>query len=107
MSRTHAPAFEGSITVDPGQVAFDVPVVAVDDTVYAELPLTTGYQDVDPAEYGAPDPAQLIEPRRRLLGTLLAETTDLEEGETTAAAPTTRRSSPITGTVPGERRRRA
>ena len=34
-----------------------MPVVAVDGKVYAQLPLTTGYQDIDPAEYGAPDPA--------------------------------------------------
>src|SRR5688500_9306237 len=36
----HPPAFEGSITVVLSGNTFEVPVVAVDDTVYAQLPLT-------------------------------------------------------------------
>ena len=57
---TDAPAFDGSITVVfAGQTA-EVPVIAVDGDVYAELPFAPGYQKVNPKEYGAPDPAQLI-----------------------------------------------
>jgi lipoprotein LprG len=37
-----------------------VPVIAVDGMVFAELPFTSGYQAIDPVEYGAPDPAQLL-----------------------------------------------
>jgi lipoprotein LprG len=77
---THAPAFEGTITVNLLGQAVEVPVVAVDDTVYAELPFTTGFQDVDPGDYGAPDPAQLMNPAAGL-STLLSETSDLEQGE--------------------------
>ena len=77
---THAPAFEGTITVVLAGQAFEVPVVAVDDTVYAQLPLTVGWQDIDPAEYGAPDPAQLMSPDAGF-SSLLPETTDVEEGE--------------------------
>lgn len=77
---THAPAFEGSITVVLSGQAFEVPVVAVDDKVYVQLPLTTGYQDVDPAEYGAPDPAQLMSADSGF-SALLPATTGLEEGD--------------------------
>ena len=58
---TNAPAFDGSISVVfAGQTA-DVPVIAVDGKVYAQLPFTGGKWDkVNPKEYGAPDPASLV-----------------------------------------------
>ena len=58
---TDAPAFDGSISVVfAGQTA-DVPVIAVDGDVFAQLPFTNGaWQKVNPKEYGAPDPAALI-----------------------------------------------
>lgn len=57
---TNAPAFEGSITVVFAGQTVDVPVVSVDDTVYAQLPFTPGWNKVNPKEYGAPDPSNLI-----------------------------------------------
>jgi len=78
---TPAPAFEGDITVILLGNSVEVPVVAVDDVVYAELPLTSGFQEVDPAEYGAPDPAQLMSTEEGF-SSVLPETTDLEEGDT-------------------------
>lgn len=77
---THAPAFEGTISVVLAGQEFEVPVVAVDGAVHVQLPLTVGYQEIDPAEYGAPDPAELVSPDTGF-STLLTETTDLEEGE--------------------------
>jgi lipoprotein LprG len=77
---THAPAFDGKITVVLKGQAFEVPVVAVDDKVWVQLPLTVGWQDIDPAEYGAPDPAALMDPDGGL-STLLSETTGLERGD--------------------------
>lgn len=77
---THAPAFEGTISVVLGGQEFEVPVVAVDDTVYAQIPLTVGWQDIDPAEYGAPDPAALMSPDTGF-SNLLVETNDLEQGD--------------------------
>ena len=77
---THAPAFEGTITVVLLGQAVEVPVVAVDGRVYAKLPFTTGYQDVDPAEYGAPDPARLLSPDAGF-SSLLEATEDPERGE--------------------------
>ena len=77
---THAPAFDGTITVVLSGQAFEVPVIAVDDKVYAQIPLTTGWQDIDPAEYGAPDPAQLMSTDKGF-SSLLPATTGLEKGE--------------------------
>lgn len=76
----HDPAFDGKITVVLSGQDFEVPVVAVDGKVYVQLPLTPGWQDIDPADYGAPDPAQLMSPDSGL-STLLPATTELEAGE--------------------------
>lgn len=76
---THAPAFEGDIAVVISGQQVDVPVVAVDDLVYAQLPFTDGWNEVDPAEYGAPDPAQLLGEENGV-GALLAATEDVERG---------------------------
>jgi lipoprotein LprG len=58
---TTAPAFDGSISVVFAGQSADVPVIAVDGKVYAQLPFTGGKWDrVNPKEYGAPDPASLV-----------------------------------------------
>lgn len=77
---THDPAFDGEIVVRYAGIEPTVPVVAVDGTVYAQVPLTVGWSEVDPAEYGAPDPAGLMDPETGF-SSLLAETADLEQGE--------------------------
>jgi lipoprotein LprG len=98
---THAPAFDGAITVRLLGNSVEVPVVAVDDTVYAELPLTSGYQEVDPSEYGAPDPARLMSPDEGF-SSLLTETTDLEDrGEERNPDDPGQVLRTIDGTVPG------
>jgi len=99
---THAPAFEGSITVVLSGQAFEVPVVAVDDKVYVQLPLTTGYQDIDPAEYGAPDPAQLMSTDAGF-SALLPATTDLEKGDSVRGGADNKEIlTEYSGTVPGD-----
>ncbi len=77
---THAPAFDGKITVTLSGQAFEVPVVAVDGKVYVQLPFTPGWQDIDPAEYGAPDPAMLMSADAGF-SSLLPATTGLEKGD--------------------------
>lgn len=77
---THAPAFDGTITVVLSGQAFQVPVIAVDDKVYAQIPLTTGWQDIDPGDYGAPDPAQLMSSDTGF-SSLLPATTDVKQGD--------------------------
>jgi lipoprotein LprG len=77
---THDPAFDGSIVVRYAGIEPTVPVVAVDGTVYAQVPLTIGWSEVDPAEYGAPDPAGLMDPETGF-SSLLVETEGLEQGD--------------------------
>lgn len=77
---TDAPAFEGDLKIRLSGNVFDVPVVAVDGTVWAQIPLTPGWSDVDPADYGAPDPSLLISPDQGF-ATLLQEVQDAEQGD--------------------------
>lgn len=99
---TDAPAFDGTITVVLSGADFDVPVVAVDGKVFAQIPLTPGWSDVDPAEYGAPDPARLMDPESGF-ASLLPATEDVAEGETVRGGRGNREVlTELTGTVPGE-----
>lgn len=77
---THAPAFDGDITVVLSGQDFKVPIIAVDGKVYAQIPLTPGWQDIDPSDYGAPDPAELMSADTGF-SSLLTATTALEEGD--------------------------
>lgn len=77
---TSPAAFEGSITVILLGNSVNVPVIGVDGKVFAIIPLTSGYQEVNPGEYGAPDPAQLLSADAGL-SSLLTDTTEVEEGE--------------------------
>ena len=98
---TNAPAFEGTITVVISNQSVDVPVVGVDGIVYAMLPFTDGWQDVDPEEYGAPDPGALISADSGF-PSLLGVTTGLEEGESVrGGADNTEVLTTFRGTVPG------
>jgi lipoprotein LprG len=98
----HPPAFDGSLTVVLSGTDFNVPVIAVDDKVYAQIPLTPGWSDVDPAEYGAPDPARLMSPDAGF-SALLPATEDLEEGESVRGGEDNREVlTEFTGTVPGD-----
>jgi lipoprotein LprG len=99
---THAPAFDGDITVVLSGTDFKVPVVAVDDKVYAQIPLTTGFEEVDPADYGAPDPAQLMSTEDGF-SSLLPATDDLEEGDTVRGGEDNKEVlTEYTGTVAGD-----
>ena len=78
---TSAPAFDGTIVVQVAGLKPQVPVIAVGGKVFAQLPLTSGWQDIDPADYGAPDPAALMYPDRGL-SAMLTATTGLKKGDT-------------------------
>jgi lipoprotein LprG len=95
---THAPAFDGEITVLLSSVRASVPVVAVGGVVHAKLPFTKSYAEIDPAEYGAPDPAQLMATEGGI-SAWLTEATGLEEGEQTREGEAVLTS--YSGTVPG------
>jgi lipoprotein LprG len=68
---THAPAFTGSVQVMKG-LSIDAGLVAVDGAVYAKLPFV-GWSKINPADYGAPDPAALMN-RRTGISSLLTDT---------------------------------
>lgn len=79
----HQPAFDGTITAALsllGGNEVDIPVVAVDGSVYAKIPPLPVYREVDPDDYGVPDPAVLLSPDQGV-SSLLVATTDLEQGE--------------------------
>ncbi|MDP2774976.1 MAG: LppX_LprAFG lipoprotein [Nocardioides sp.] len=98
---THAPAFDGTIRVAIAGGTPDVDVVAVDGLVYAVLPFTTDFQEIDPGEYGAPDPAQLMSTDAGF-SSLLPATTDLEKGDSVRGGSGNKEVfTEYSGTVPG------
>ncbi len=88
---TAAPAFEGKVGVRVNDLTATLPMVAVDGAVYAQLPYTESYAEVDPAAYGSPDPAELLDPDHGLAG-WLGSTRGAERSDDGAV---------VTGTVPG------
>lgn len=95
---THAPAFDGDLVVLVNGLNVNVPVVSVDGTVYAKLPFTVAFAEVNPADYGAPDPAQLMAPDTGL-STWLTEATDVEAGDRVRAGEIVL--SSYAGSLPG------
>jgi lipoprotein LprG len=55
-------SFSGTLRVLVAGSAVDVEVVSVDDVVHAQLPFSTGFTEVDPAEFGVGDPADVLDP---------------------------------------------
>ena len=98
---TDAPAYDGSLGVVTQVGSFSVPVKAVDGKVYAQIPLTSGWSVVDPADYGAPDPSQLLGPRQGIPA-ILAATQDPKNGKDIRGGTDHQEVlSTYTGTVPG------
>lgn len=77
---THAPAFKGSVKVMMSGFTTTSKVIATGGTVYAVLPFTTDYAKIDPADYGAPDPAALMDTEGGL-SSLLTEAKDVTAGK--------------------------
>lgn len=94
---THAPAFTGTVKVHSGGVDFSAPIVAVNTIVYAKLPFA-GWSQLNPADYGAPDPADLMA-RDGGVSSLLTATTDLRKGDTTRIGDEIY--TGVSGTLPG------
>jgi len=96
---THDPAFKGDLRVASSGVTADVPVIAAQGKVVAQLPFTTEYVEVNPAAYGAPDPANLMDPEEGL-SSLLTSAEEVEEGKDVRSGDDVL--SGYTATVPGE-----
>jgi lipoprotein LprG len=96
---THAPAFEGTVDLLVNELSLEVPVVAVDGLVFAKLPFTKKYAEVDPGDYGAPDPAQLMDSSSGI-SSWLTEVTDVKAGDRIREGSLVL--SSYSGTLPGE-----
>ncbi len=68
---THQPAFDGKVKVVLSGFNADVPIIAVDGKVYAKLPLTPKYAEINPSENSAPDPAEVADTSKGISGLLL------------------------------------
>jgi lipoprotein LprG len=77
----HPSAFEGTFKLSVNGLPADADVIAVDGTTYAKNSLLLpDWTEIDPADYGAPDPTKLMEPDGGFSG-LLASASDVEAGE--------------------------
>ncbi len=77
---TDAPAFEGKVKLVYSGFTPEIPVRAVGGKVFAQLPFTSSWSEIDPSDYGAPDPAKLVNGDQGF-GGLLDLATDPEKGE--------------------------
>jgi lipoprotein LprG len=96
---THDPAFDGRIKVSVTGVTADASVVAVNGKVFAKLPFTSKFVPIDASDYGAPDPADLMN-NDGGLSSLLTAATDVKEGDQVREGKTVL--SSYTATVPGK-----
>ena len=91
---TKAPAFTGTISVVQNGLSIAVPVIAVNGKTYVKIGT---WSAIDPAKFGAPDPAQLFASGG--LSTLLDKVSGLKSGGDTRNG--SQILSTFTGTVPG------
>jgi lipoprotein LprG len=93
---THEPSFTGDVDVQAA-ISISAPVVSVGGTVYAKLPIV-GWREIDPGDYGAPDPAALMDTDTGL-SSLFTQTIDPTRGDQTRDGDHVL--DTIHGTVPG------
>ncbi len=73
-------SFEGEIRIRAGALPATIKVVSVDGTLWAQLPLTSGFDEVDAEELGFGDPGLLIDPDHGV-SQLLTSGTEITAGE--------------------------
>jgi hypothetical protein len=73
-------SFEGTLQVKALGATLDLDVISVDGTVYAQLPFTSSFSVVDPADYGFGDPGELLDPDTGI-SQLLAKAESAKLGE--------------------------
>ena len=77
----HPSAFEGTFKLSVSGLPADAEVIAVDGKTYAKNSLLLpDWTEIDPGDYGAPDPAKLMDPDGGFSG-LLGAATEVEAGE--------------------------
>jgi hypothetical protein len=92
-------SFQGTLHVLVAGTGVDVKVVSVDGTVYAQLPFTSGFSVVDPADFGIGDPASLLDPETGI-SQLLESVENPKLGKERRVDGEVVRE--VTGTIPGD-----
>lgn len=97
----HPAAFEGEFELSVNGLPATAEVIAVGGTTYAKNSLLLpDWTEIDPDDYGAPDPATLMEPDGGFSG-LISAITDVEEGDTVRGGEGNREIfTEYTGTIP-------
>ncbi|MCW2848865.1 MAG: hypothetical protein JWR90_2839 [Marmoricola sp.] len=95
---THDPAFKGDVKVVLSGLTATVPITSTGGKVYAKLPLQTKYSVIKPSEYGAPDPADFVDPDNGLSALLTKLEGLKKEGQTRSGGTILTNYS---GTLPG------
>ncbi|HSK26521.1 MAG TPA: LppX_LprAFG lipoprotein [Jiangellales bacterium] len=78
----HPASFEGELRISQAGLAVTVPLVSIDGTVWAQLPLTPSYTVVDPGSFGVGDPGQLIDSQDGVSALLTADPDPVDLGDT-------------------------
>lgn len=72
--------FKGDLKVSFASSTATVKVISVDGKFYAKLPITPGYTEVDPAQFGVGDPGRYMQ-RKGGVSTLLVKAKDAKLGK--------------------------
>lgn len=92
------PGFKGTLKATVGGVTGSVDVIAVEQDVYMKF-FTPGYNKIDPAQFGAPNPAQFFNTQTGITS-LVGKTTSPAKGERTRDGADVL--DTFTGKVPGD-----
>jgi LppX_LprAFG lipoprotein len=92
-------SFQGTLQVLVAGGEVEADVVSVDGMVYAQLPFTTGFSRIDPADFGIGDPAALLDPEEGI-SQFLESVEDPELGEERRVDGEVVRE--VTGRIPGD-----
>jgi lipoprotein LprG len=97
----HPAAFEGEFELSVNGLPATAEVIAVDGVTYAKNSLLLpDWTSIDPSDYGAPDPAKLMEADDGFSG-LIAAIVDAEEGDSVRGGDDNREIfTEYTGTIP-------
>jgi lipoprotein LprG len=99
----HPAAFEGEFELSVNGLPATAEVIAVDGKTYAKNSLLLPeWTEIDPDDYGAPDPANLMSPDSGFSG-LIGAITGIEEGDSVRGGDDNREIfTDYTGTIPSE-----
>jgi hypothetical protein len=92
-------SFEGTLQVQALGSALDLDVVSIDGTVWAQLPFTSSFSEIDPASFGFGDPGALLDPETGI-SQLLAEADSAALGDESRVDGEVVRE--VTAELPGE-----